>query len=197
MKKILKTTLAAVLALSMLASCSFLPFSVENEAGTDGDESKPASVTSERTFAVGDYGVNVSVKDDWIKTDATNFDLQLSSKKYSANLSIFVFYKVDMATGYMVEDMYNEQNTQLFENRQNVTVVSELETKTVGTKTVYAKTTSAENNGSKNYYRTYMLDDSESKVLVWVMINSVPSDMEKYADYFDGIVDTISFKQSI
>ncbi len=191
MKNFIKIMLCAVLTLSMLASCAFLPLS---NVGGDASsvESKPTSVTAERTFAVGDYGVNVSVKGDWAKTDAENFDLQLSSNKYGANLSVFVFYKVDLANGTTAEDMFDEQNDSLFESRQNVTTVSELKSETVGTKTVLAKTTSAEKNGNKNYYRTYLVDEKDSKVFVWIMINSMPSDMEKNTEYFDGIVKNVT-----
>ncbi len=193
MKNFLKIMLAAVLALSMLASCSFLPFSAGGDT-SDDSPSNAVSFDTERAFAVGDYGVNVLISGDWKKTDATNFDLQLSSDEYAANLSVFVFYKVDLSSDETAEDMYNEQNDMLFENRQNISAVGEAMIKKSGTKTIYAKTTSAENNGSKNYYRTYMIDDSESKILVWVMINSVPSDMEKNTEYFDGIVDKIVIK---
>ena len=190
MKTTVKIALCAMLVLSMLASCALIPSDTD---GNNTGSSKAAFVDTERTYAVGNYGVSFSLAGDWNKTDAENFDLQLSSDKYGANISVFVFYKVDLAENSSVENLFNQQNDSLFANRQNVTTVNEAKTETVGTKTVYSKTTSAERDGNKNYYRTYMVDNSESKVFVWVLVNSAPSDMQKNQDYFDSIVKNVKF----
>ncbi len=191
MKSFIKISAAAMLVLSMLVSCSTL---APNADGFEDSSSKATSIATESTFAVGDYGVSFTFDGDWAKTDSENFDLQLSSKKYGAYFSVFVYYRVDLSNGKTVEDMFNEQNEDIFSNRQNVSTVSETETKTVGTKSIFAKTTSAENNGNKNYYRTYMIDDPESKIIVWVLLNTIPSDMEKHQGYFDSIVNNVTIE---
>ncbi len=196
MKSLFKAIIAIVLICAMMTSCSFVKTGNDAVNGllNSASEANEVEIESERTFAVGDFGVKVSVGDDWKKTDATNFDLQLASDKFGANLSVFIFYKVDLSNGDTAETTFNDQNDTLFNGRDNVIIVSETEVETVGTKTVYSKTTSAELKGTKNYYRTYMIDDSESKVIAWVLVNSMPSDMEKNQGYFDGIIDKISFK---
>lgn len=195
MRSLFKTVVAALLvcAVVLMSSCTSLLTSkiiVKNKV--EEDTSETASIAFERTFAVGNCGVEVAADGNWDKVDADGIDLQLENDDIGAYLYITVYYRVDLAEEMTAERAFNAQNEIFFETYENVCAVNETEVKSSDTRSVLANTTSAECDGIENYYRSYMIDQADSDKLVWVLINSMPSTMDKNQEYFDCIVDKIT-----
>ena len=99
---------------------------------------------------------------------------------------------IDLPEGVTPRDVYDMQNEDLFSKRTAVTVIEEVKTQTVSQKTVTRALHSAEKDGVKNYYATYLIDLPEEEVLAWVLVTATPSYLEANQEYLNNIVFSLS-----
>ena len=146
----------------------------------------------EKVYRLDDYGITVTASSAWEETEADNLDLQLVNRSVGMYMSMYGFADMDLAADSTPADLFETQNSQILDNRENVQLLEELKTEEYADKTVLSILYSAEREGTKNYYRAYLLDFKESDKMAWVLFTAVPSVMTRHTDAVAALIDGIS-----
>ena len=146
---------------------------------------------AQKEFEIPEYNLKISADIDFEKVDASNLDLQITDG--SCYLSVMAYKSVDLAEGQSTKDVYDFHNSDLFSKRDNVSVIEDESTETLSGKSIVKTCYSAENNGVKNYYYSYLVDFGGDGAFAWVLATGVPSYMESNAERLDNIVKTLEF----
>lgn len=141
-----------------------------------------------KSFTVSDYGITVECS-GFHDCKSENWDLQLYDQR--AYFSVMAYYYVDLAEGQTPKEIYDFSNEDIFSRRENVSVVIEETELTAEGKTVIKTRYSAEKDGNKNYYDSYLVDFPDKGVFAWVLVTSVPSYLEKNGPGFDEYVKSM------
>lgn len=146
-----------------------------------GAISQEAAQPVEAVFTVDGYGLQLTADSSFYEDTGGSFDLQITNDH--AFVSIMAYKYIDLPQDCTPADVYVMQNQDIFSRRTNVTALEEAETKGLY---------SAERDGVKNYYATYLIDLPEQETFAWVLVTAAPSYLENNRAYLDGIVASIT-----
>jgi len=148
------------------------------------------SEPTETVFPIDSYDLQLTADSSFQEKTGGSFDLQITNGK--AYVSVMAYKYIDLPEGVTPRDVYDMQNEDLFSKRTAVTVIEEIKTQTVSQKTVTQALHSAEKDGVKNYYATYLIDLPEEEVLAWVLVTATSSYLEAKQEYLNNIVFSLS-----
>lgn len=139
---------------------------------------------SEKVFTVDGYNLQLTADSSFYQNTGGSFDLQITNDH--AYISIMAYKYIDLPDGMTPLDAYQVQNEDIFSRRTNVTAIEEGQTRGLY---------SAERDGVKNYYATYLIDLPEHETFAWVLVTGAPSYVENNREYLDGIVDSLKIAE--
>lgn len=144
----------------------------------------------ESVFDIPYYGLSLTADSSYSDTtDGSPWDLQISNG--SAYISLFAFDYIDLAEDQEPLHIYDLQNEDIFSRRDNVTLIEDVSEETYDSKTITRSLYSAELDGSKNYYASYLIDFKAEEKFAWVLVTSLPSYWEKHSSELESIVYTM------
>lgn len=152
----------------------------------------PESVftSKEVVFTIDDYQLQITADETFEENTGGAFDLQLTNKK--SYISVMAYKYMDLPEGMTTQDVYKMQNEDLFSKRTAVTAVEEVKTQTLSQKSITYATYSAEKDGVKNYYVTYLVDIPQEETFAWVLVTAAPSYMDHNQEYLHNIVCSLT-----
>ena len=150
--------------------------------------------SGEKDIFLAEYNFAISLPEGWKELADTNFDLQLTNGK--AYLSVFVYFKNELAEYQSPLDVHEEHIEELFSGRENVRKLKEENIKELPDKEIYSVLYSAEYKGVENYYYCNLLDFKEgSDIFSWIVITTLPSYFEENNTLLDEIIETVKWKK--
>ena len=167
-----KKVMAAVLVICLLftaSGCSAL------------DSAASLLAPTEKVFSLESYHLQLTADSTFEEKTGGSFDLQITNNK--AYISVMAYQYIDLPQDVTPMDVYRAQNEDLFGKRTNVTVIEEAETQAIH---------SAEKDGVKNYYATYLMDFPEEETFAWVLITATPSYFEENRTYLQNIANSLT-----
>lgn len=151
----------------------------------------PNNLTStEKVFSVEAYDLQITADSTFYEKTGGSFDLQITND--NAFVSVMAYGYADLPEGVTPLDVFEIQNEELFSKREAVTVIEEAKTQTLPQNVITKALYSAEKDGVKNYYMTYLVDLPSAKTLAWVLVTAVPSYLDKNREYLHGIVCSLT-----
>ena len=147
---------------------------------------KPTDVV----FAIDSYQLQITADSSFQEKTSGSFDLQITNG--SSYISIMAYRYMDLPDSVTPLDVYDMQNEDLLGKRTAVAVMEETKTETVSRHTVTQTLYSAEKDGVKNYYASYLIDFSEEETLAWVLVSATPSYLTDNREYLDNIVCSLT-----
>lgn len=173
MKRIM-TVLTALITAIVLTSCGILPL---------------YNNRSERqVFQVPGYDVWITTPRGWQETDPESLDLQCSSLEWGMYMSVFGFYKMDLAQGESVQILFEAQNDFIMSETEYAQEVEPVSIRKEVDKTIYYALYSGEIEGSKNYFSIFLVEFQDTDDMAWIMFNGMPSSVEEYREAIASIV---------
>ena len=149
----------------------------------------PATPT-EKVFSIDTYHMQITADSDFSEKTGGSFDLQITNDK--CYISVMAYKYADLPDGTTPLDVYDIQNEDLFNRRDNVYQVEGKQTQTLSRGTAAYALFSAEKDGVKNYYATYLVDFPHAEVLAWVLITAAPSYLDSSREYLHNIVCSLT-----
>ena len=146
--------------------------------------------TREKVFSIDNYDLQITADATFYDSTVGEFDLQITNNK--SYISIMAYKYIDLSSALTPRLVYKMQNDDLFSKRNEVSVVEAEKTSVLSDRTVTYALYSAEKEGIKNYYSTYLIDIPEKEVFAWVLVSSTPSYLLENRAYLDGIVFSLS-----
>lgn len=147
---------------------------------------------SVKTFEIPSYGLSFTADGDFEEAESGGgWNIQITDG--AAYFSIMAYEYADLSEGQTPEDVYRYHNEDIFSRRENVTVVTE-EKGEIWNEITYLNTVySAEKDGVKNYYSSYLVDMEQDGIFAWVLVTSTPSYLEKNSEEFKEMVRSIKY----
>ena len=99
---------------------------------------------------------------------------------------------IDLPADTTPLDVYETQNADLFGKREAVTAIEADKTQALSHGTMTYALYSAQRDGVKNYYATYMMDFPEDETFAWVLISATPSYYTNNTEYLHNIVCSLA-----
>lgn len=146
--------------------------------------------SQETVFSVGGYDLQITADSSFREQAESNFDLQLSNNK--CYISIMAYEYIDFPEGTTARDIYTFHIEDLLGKRSNVAVIEEETTQTLSQKNIIQALHSAERDGVKNYYASYLIDLPEKEACAWVLVSATPSYLNNNREYLHNIVCSLS-----
>lgn len=156
---------------------------------SDGNTILPAE-PAEKTFLMDSYQLQITADDTFYEKTGGSFDLQITND--SAFVSVMAYHYIDLPEGTTARDVYDIQNEDIFSKRDAVAVIEETKTLSIPQGEVIYGVHSAERDGVKNYYATYLVDLPEKETLAWVLVTAVPSYYKNNTEYLHNIVCSLT-----
>ena len=148
---------------------------------------------TEKVFPIAEYGLQITADSTFQDETGGSFDLQLSNNR--AYVSVMAYKYIDLPEGVIPMDVLDIQNEGLLAKRDAVTVIEESATRSLAQGTVTQALYSAEKDGVKNYYGTYLIDLPDVQTLAWVVVTATPSYYEANRDMLHNIVCSLEAVQ--
>ena len=147
----------------------------------------------EKVFLIESYNLKITADDTFEDKTGGSFDLQITNEK--SYVSIMAYKYEDLSESQTTLDIYDAQHEDLLGKRENVSTIEERKTEEKSEYTLTQTLFSAENNGVKNYYLSYLIDFKDDETFAWVMITGTPSYINSQRDYFHNIVCSIEIAE--
>ena len=178
MRKMIAVVMA-VCVLFSLAGCSAL------------EDATAIVRPKEKVFSIDTYHLQITADTTFQeKTGGNSWDLQITNG--DAYISVMAYKYIDLPQDVTPADVYDMQNQDIFSKRDNVATVEETMTQTLpGCKVTYGMY-SAEKDGGKNYYASYLMDFADAETFAWVLVTAVPSYMEENKETLHNIVCSLT-----
>ena len=173
MKKVMVVLLTVCILFSE-AGCSFL------------NDTYSLTKQTETVFSIDSYNLQITADNAFHQEPISNFDLQLTNR--NSYISIMAYKYIDLANNSTPLDIYDMQNEDLFSRRENVTIIEDVEVQSLPQAVVTQTTYSAEREGIKNYYVSYLIDFPNAETFAWVLVTAVPSYIDNNRAYLNNIV---------
>lgn len=141
-------------------------------------------------FSIDSYGLQVTADSTFEEKTGGSFDLQITNG--SCYVSFMVYKYIDLPEGVTPLDAYEMQNEGLLSKRTAVKTVEETETQTLPQGTLTRTLYSAEKDGVKNYYASYLIDLPDTETFAWVLVSAAPSYLEHNREYLHDIVCSLT-----
>lgn len=145
---------------------------------------------TEMVFSIDSYDLQITADSTFYENTGGSFDLQITNDK--SYVSIMAYRYIDLPEGITPRDVYDTQTEDLFSRRTAVTTIEETKTESLGKLTVTQALHSAEKDGVKNYYATYLVDLPQEETLAWVLVTATPSYLEANREYLHDIVCSLT-----
>lgn len=145
---------------------------------------------TETVFSIDSYHLQITADSSFYDKTGGSYDLQITNGK--AYISIMAYQYIDLPEGTTPQDVYTVQNEDLFSRRTAVTTVEETKTQTHSDQVITYAMYSAEKDGIKNYYATYLVDLPNDEALAWVLITATPSYLDNNREYLHNIVCSLT-----
>lgn len=148
------------------------------------------SETGGKVLKAGDYDIWLTVPSDWQERESDNLDFSCTNG--DLQLSMFVYdssYVDDETTPVAV---FIDQNYRLFQNRDNVEMLSSRETAENGKHIINEVYTAQREGYDTNTYCTYLVEFDDSDTFLWVCINGLPEDIVENDTIIDDIIRSIT-----
>lgn len=144
----------------------------------------------EAVFSIDSYGLQVTADSTFHDETGGNFDLQIANG--SCYVSFMAYKYIDLPEGVTPADAYEIHNEDLLSKRTAVKTVEETETQTLPQGTLMKTLYSAERDGVKNYYASYMIDLPDAETCAWVLVTATPSYLVHNREYLHDIVCSLT-----
>lgn len=145
---------------------------------------------TEQMFSVDTYGLQITADSTFFEKTGGSFDLQITNEY--CYVSVMAYKYIDLPSGTTPQDVYEVQNEGLFGKRENVSVVEGEKTQALSQGEITYALYSAEKDGVKNYYATYLVDFPQEETLAWVLITATPSYLDVNREFLHGIVCSLT-----
>ena len=145
---------------------------------------------TETVFSIDNYHLQITADSSFQEKTGGAFDLQITNDK--AFVSIMAYKYMDLPEGLTPQNVYETQNEDLFSKRTAVTAVEEAKTQTLSQKEITYAMYSAERDGVKNYYVTYLVDIPLEETFAWVLVTAAPSYLDNNQEYLHNIVCSLT-----
>ena len=173
-----------IIALLMLC----LMFCATGCFGADDANSNPNP--ADVVFSISAYNLQITADSSCKEDTGGSYDLQITNG--STYISIMAYKYVDLPNGLTPQDVYATQNEDLFSKRTAVATIEEAKTQSLSQGTVTHALYSAEKNGVKNYYASYLIDLPDKETFAWVLVSAMPSYLNNNRAYLHNIVCSIT-----
>ena len=157
------------------------------------DEVNSLVTPTQAVFSIESYGLQVTADSTFKENTGGSFDLQITNG--SCYVSFMVYKYIDLPEGVTPLEVYDMQNEDLLSKRTAVKTVEETETQTLSQGTVTKTLYSAEKDGVKNYYASYLMDLPGAETFAWVLVTATPSYQEHNRVYLHDIVCSLTIPQ--
>ena len=148
----------------------------------------------EKLFTLEDYPVSFTATTAFKEvSDRGEWDIQITDGR--VYFGVMAYDPVDLSEGQTPEEIYKLQNDHLFGRRENVQVMVEENTSALSGKSITHTRYSAEREGSKNYYESYLVTFGEDQTFCWVLITGLPSYIEKEGGHLRTVVESLSLTE--
>lgn len=144
----------------------------------------------EAVFTVDDFNLQITANTSFHQSTAGDWDLQITNNQ--SYISVMAFRYGDLPSGKTPLDIYDMQNEDLFGKRTNVSVIEKATTQNLPQYELTQSLYSAERDGTKNYYGSYLIDFPEDETLAWVLITATPSYFEGSRESLHNIVCSLA-----
>lgn len=165
-------------------------FSPLNERNAAQDDNAIYTENGGKVLKAGDYDIWLTVPTDWEERESDNLDFSCTNG--DLQLSMFVFDGSFLDDEETPRAVFIEQNYNLFQNRDNVEMLSSQETVESGRHITSEFYTAKREGYEKNQYCTYLVEFDDSDMFVWVCINGLPEDIREERTRIDGIIRSIT-----
>ncbi len=143
-------------------------------------------------FFIEDYNIMVTTPSGWEGDFDTNFDLQCLSPKGDTYLSVFAYTYLDYSEDETPIEFFKKQNDGVLLKRDNVVTIEEISKTEFDNRVIYSSLHSAERDGTKNYYNSYLIDFYYDERLVWVLCTGMPSVIDREQTNLEQIITDIT-----
>lgn len=145
---------------------------------------------TETVFSIDSYHLQITADSTFREDTGGSFDLQITND--NAYISIMAYKYIDLSEDLTPLDVYDMQNEGLFSQRTAVTVIEEENTPSLSQNVVMQALHSAEKDGVKNYYATYLVDLPDEETFAWVLVTAMPSYLDENREYLNDIVYSLT-----
>ncbi len=180
----MKKTMAILLAVCLVFSASGC--SMLNDV---------ASIFSPKAavFTVDGYDLQITADTTFRQATGGAWALQITNSK--AYISVMAFRYSDLSGGMTPRIVYDMQNEDLISKRTNVTVIEKAKSQSLPKYKLTQAVYSAERDGTKNYYGTYLIDFPEEETFAWVLVTATPSNFESNREDLHNIVCSLAIAE--
>lgn len=152
----------------------------------------PASLfePTETVFTIDNYHLQITADSTFNEKTDGDWDLQITNE--NAYISIMAYRHIDISENLTPLDVYDMQNEGLLSQRTAVNVIEKAKTQTFSQQVVTHALYSAEKDGVKNYYATYLVELPADETFAWVLISGMPSYLNDNREYLHDIVCSLT-----
>lgn len=144
----------------------------------------------ETVFTIDNYHLQITADSTFNEKTDGDWDLQITNE--NAYISIMAYKHIDISENLTPLDIYDMQNEELIRQRTAVNVIEKSKTQTFSQQVVTHALYSAENDGVKNYYATYLIELPNDETFAWVLVSAMPSYLDENKEYLHNIVCSLS-----
>lgn len=167
--KLFKITAVFLTLCLILTGCSLMKNSWEKQ---------------EAVFEIPLYGLTLTAYDTY-RVDAENSSWDLQITDGNAYISVMAYKYIDLSEEQTPEAIYDYHNSDIFSRRDNVKVIEEAAATREESRTITKTRYSAELDGTKNYYDSFLVDFRGNEVFAWVLVTGTPSYVENSKELSD------------
>ena len=145
---------------------------------------------TEAVFTIDRYHLQITADSTFQEKTGGSYDLQITNG--STYISIMAYKYIDLPENLTPQNVYDMQNEDLFSKRTAVTTIEEAKTQALSQRTITHALYSAEKDGVKNYYASYLVDLPDKETFAWVLISAMPSYLDDNRAYLHDIVCSLT-----
>lgn len=165
-------------------------FLLLSAAGCSMPENVSPVVPTETVFSVENYPLQITADSTFRENTGGSFDLQITNDR--CYVSIMAYAYIDLPSDTTPLDVFTLQNQEILNRREAVTLIEEAATQTTARYLLTQALYSAEKDGTKNYYATYLLDFPQDQVFAWVLVTAAPSYLTGNREMLHDIVCSLT-----
>lgn len=145
---------------------------------------------TETLFSINSYHLQITADSTFQEKTGGSYDLQITNGR--AYISIMAYKYIDLPEGLIPLDIYDMQNEDLLSKRNAVAIIEEAKTLSLSQSTITHALFSAEKDGVKNYYASYLVDLPDDETFAWVLVSAMPSYLNDNREYLHDIVCSLT-----
>lgn len=186
----MKKAFILLMTVCMLLSAAGCTLPIDSVSSTKPEETTPPTKPAETVFSIDSYQLKITADSTFFDKTGGSFDLQITNGR--AYVSVMAYKYIDLPSGLTPLDVLDMQNEDIFSKRTNVTTVEETTTESTSQKSITHALYSAEKDGAKNYYASYLVDFPAEQTFAWVLVTAMPSYFVENQEYLHNIVCSLT-----